>query len=95
MKLQLIAPCLHAGIIPHISAVAPVLTEFDIIAVRCARLSKNRDQLMLRAIKASHSARHLVPDAEIDQVSELGFASLNNVAYVSPIHAHKGSRSLA
>jgi hypothetical protein len=58
----------HAGIVPDIGAVSPVLTELEIVDVWCSPVLEGKDQLVLRAIEGPHAAIVLIPHTDVLQL---------------------------
>ena len=70
MKLQALAAVRSdaggARIALHVRAPAAVLAELDIVDVRSDALLVEREQLVLRPVKAPHAAVRLGPDAQVE-----------------------------
>ena len=67
MQSQILSPAaphgVHRSVIPNISPVATMLTEFNHVEVRDCPHAIDKDELMLGPVKRSHPRIGLVPDA--------------------------------
>src|SRR5579862_491186 len=71
---------------PHVRAITTVLSELDVVAVTRSALLEDKYQLMLTAIKRSHSAYIFHPHAQVLQFRMSGFSSRHDLLHVPPVH---------
>jgi uncharacterized protein (DUF4213/DUF364 family) len=57
---------IRAGIMPNIAPVAAVTPELDVIAMRTSTMLEDTHELMLAAVKGTHTRVVLDPDADIN-----------------------------
>ena len=52
-------------VMPDIAAVAAMLTQFDVIPVRCPAVFEDEDQFVLAPVQRAHAGVVLDPDAQV------------------------------
>lgn len=55
----------HPRVAPHVAAVPPVLTQFEVVEVWGRAILENCHHFMLRAVEASHAGVVLDPDGDV------------------------------
>ena len=78
-----------ASIVPHIGAIPAGLAQTKAIGMGKSADLEDEDQLVLGALETPHSAVGLVPDAQVLKFREDHLPGLENLAHVTPVHAHK------
>src|SRR6516164_10468077 len=76
-----------AGIIPDIGPIASMLAELKIVDVRASSALPHEHQLVLGAIKRSHTRISLVPDTQVLELAVDLAAGGQHLPHVPPIHA--------
>src|SRR5690606_1959819 len=83
-----------ASVIPHVGAMATLLTQAEGVDVRRGADLEDEYQLVLGPVEASHAAVGLVPHAEVLQLREHLLAAGQELAHVAQVHAHEGDRAV-
>ena len=76
-------------IIPHVRAIAAMLTQLKIIDVGLGPVLRHQDQLMFRAVKRPHPAIGFILDAQIFKVGADRPGRREEFIEMTPIHADK------
>ena len=77
---------------PHIAAVAAELAELDVVAVRCAALLEDEDELVLAAVQRAHAGIGFDPNAEGFELV-IGISTANQqFVEMAPVHADEVER---
>ncbi len=85
---------IHSWVVPDVAAVAAILAELDIVSMPLPAIFKNKDQLVLAAIKGAHAGAVLGPYADVFQFPISLAASRQHLAHVPPIHAYEMERAI-
>src|ERR1700730_17960840 len=80
-------------VMPDICAVAAVLTELDIVAVRGFAILEDEDQLVLAAVERAHAGIVFDPDAEVFELGVDRCSGSSQVNLVPTIHAQEIQRA--
>ena len=75
-------------VVPDVAAVAPKLSELNVVAVPVAAVFEDEDKLVLAAVERPHTAIVLDPDAEVLQLAIGAVAGGQQLFEMAPIHAN-------
>src|SRR5215472_11608014 len=83
-----------ARIAPYVTAVTAELTKLDVVAMSGMAVLEHEDQLVLAAVKRSHTAVVLRPHAQVLKFG-IGLApGREQLAHVAPVHTDEMERTL-
>ncbi len=98
MQRQLLEPFsgkgIDARIVPDVTAVSPVLAQFEVIDMGRIPVPENKNKLVLGPVKRTHSGIVFAPDTELTGFAKHLFACIQHLPHMPPVHEAKYNCSL-
>src|SRR5580704_1627726 len=81
-------------VLPDVCPVPAKLSELDVVPVGPFALAENQNQLVLRAIEASHAAVVFNPHAQVEELVVILLAGGDQISHMPPINTDEMNRAL-